>query len=93
MAPTAEELIVRLAQKGRAAGIHLIVATQHPVVSVVTGIIKANMPARIAFATTSEVASKVILDEVGAEELTGRGDMLYLDPTERGIKRLQGFYA
>lgn len=93
VAPTAEELIVRLAQKGRAAGIHLIVATQHPVVSVVTGIIKANMPARVAFATTSEIASKVILDEMGAEELTGRGDMLYLDPSERGLQRLQGFYA
>ena len=93
VAPSAEEMIVRLAQKGRAAGIHLIIATQHPVVSVVTGIIKANMPARVAFATTSEIASKVILDEVGAEELTGAGDMLYLDPKERGVQRLQGFYA
>lgn len=90
---TTEELIVRLAQKARAVGIHLIIATQRPTVDVVTGLIKANMPTRIAFATASGTDSKVILDQHGAEELTRKGDMLFLDPSERELKRLQGFYA
>lgn len=90
---TTEELIVRLAQKARAVGIHLIIATQRPTVDVVTGLIKANMPTRVAFATASGTDSKVILDQHGAEELTRKGDMLFLDPSERELKRLQGFYA
>lgn len=89
----AEKLIVRLAQKARAVGIHLIIATQRPSVDVVTGLIKANLPARIAFMTSSRTDSGVILDQSGAEELVGKGDMLFLDPSKRGLMRLQGFYA
>lgn len=90
--PEVETSIIRIAQKARAVGIHLILATQRPSADVVTGLIKANIPTKIAFATTSEVNSRIILDESGAEELIGKGDMLYLDPNNKGLKRLQGLY-
>lgn len=90
--PSAEESIIRLAQKARAVGIHLILATQRPSVDVVTGLIKANIPAKIAFATTNSINSKIILDETGAEQLTGKGDMLFMVPGEP-LRRLQGLYA
>lgn len=89
----AEQSIVRLAQKARAIGIHIILGTQRPSVDVVTGLIKANLPTRIAFMTSSRTDSQVILDQSGAEELVGKGDMLFLDPSTRGLQRLQGFYA
>tara|TARA_Y100000310_G_C20704007_1_gene833012 strand:- start:4327 stop:6180 length:1854 start_codon:yes stop_codon:yes gene_type:complete len=88
----AETAIILLAQKARAVGIHLILATQRPSVNVITGLIKANMPTRIAFRTTSKVDSQIILDQNGAEELLGKGDLLLLDPHERGLLRLQGYY-
>ncbi len=90
--PDVEKSIIRIAQKARAVGIHLVLATQRPSADVVTGLIKANIPTKIAFATTSEVNSRIILDESGAEELIGKGDMLFQDPASRDLKRLQGLY-
>ena len=87
-----EALVVRIAQKSRAAGIHLVVATQRPSVDVVTGILKANFPTRVAFMTSSRADSMVILDQKGAEQLVGKGDMLLMNPKERGLVRLKGYY-
>ena len=88
-----ERYICRLAQMARATGIHLILATQRPSVDVVTGLIKANFPALVAFAVTSQIDSRVILDQPGAERLLGRGDMLFMDPTSPNLARLQGCFV
>ena len=87
-----EKHICRLAQMARAVGIHLIIATQRPSVDVITGLIKANFPARIAFAVTSQVDSRVILDVPGAERLLGKGDMLFMAPDASKLERVQGTY-
>ncbi len=87
-----ERALTRLAQMARAVGIHLMVATQRPSVDVITGLIKANFPARISFAVASGIDSRVILDTSGAETLMGRGDMLYLAPDAAGPQRIQGCY-
>ncbi|HSX45188.1 MAG TPA: DNA translocase FtsK 4TM domain-containing protein [Candidatus Saccharimonadales bacterium] len=85
-----EALIVRIAQKARAVGIHLVIATQRPSVDVITGLIKANVPARIAFTTTSQVDSRTIIDQIGAEKLLGMGDMLFSKADMPKPKRVQG---
>jgi S-DNA-T family DNA segregation ATPase FtsK/SpoIIIE len=87
-----EESIARLAQMARAVGIHLILATQRPSVDVITGLIKANLPARISFRVSSKIDSRTILDGNGAEQLLGKGDMLFLPPASSRFIRLHGPY-
>lgn len=88
-----EELIARLAQKARASGIHLILATQRPSVDVITGLIKANIPTRISFQVSSRIDSRTILDQMGAEQLLGQGDMLYLPPGTGLPERIHGAFV
>lgn len=87
-----EDAIARLAQMARATGIHLVISTQRPSVNVITGLIKANIPCRIAFSVSSMIDSRVIIDSPGAEKLLGRGDMLYIPPTQSKPTRIQGAY-
>ena len=88
-----EKAVCRLAQMARATGIHLVLSTQRPSVDVLTGLIKANIPCRIAFNVTSQVDSRVIIDQTGAEKLLGRGDMLYLPADSSKPVRIQGVYV
>jgi S-DNA-T family DNA segregation ATPase FtsK/SpoIIIE len=88
-----ETQVCRLAQMARATGIHLIIATQRPSVDVITGLIKANFPSRIAFAVTSQIDSRVILDTPGADQLLGRGDMLYMAADAAKLVRIQGTWV
>ncbi|MCP3870440.1 MAG: cell division protein FtsK [Gammaproteobacteria bacterium] len=88
-----EELIARLAQKARASGVHLILATQRPSVDVITGLIKANIPTRVAFQVSSRIDSRTILDQMGAEHLLGNGDMLYLPPGKSIPQRIHGAFV
>lgn len=88
-----EELITRLAQKGRASGVHLVLATQRPSVDVITGLLKANIPTRVAFQVSSKVDSRTIIDQMGAEMLLGHGDMLYLPPGTSMPERVHGSFV
>ncbi|WP_294035300.1 DNA translocase FtsK [uncultured Moraxella sp.] len=90
---TAEEPIVRLAQKARAAGIHLLLATQRPTVNVVTGLIKANVPARVALRVNSKVDSRTIIEEGGAEDMLGHGDMMFIGPGKNNPERMHGAFV
>ena len=87
-----EESICRIAQMGRASGIHLVIATQRPSADVITGLMKANIPSRIAFAVASAMESRIILDTAGAEKLVGKGDMLYAPLGQGKPKRVQGCF-
>ena len=88
-----EQLIARLAQKARASGVHLILATQRPSVDVITGLIKANIPSRIAFQVSAKVDSRTVIDQMGAESLLGHGDMLYLGPGTSNLERVHGAFV